>query len=126
MGMAYAQQRKFPEAIAALRKANELDPNYTNQHLLAWTEAAAGDTAEARKLLARLEEQSRKGYVCAYEIATVYSQLGEKDRAFEWLKRGRREQADCMVLLKTEPWMDPLRTDPRYADLVKRIGFPAR
>jgi serine/threonine protein kinase len=63
-------------------------------------------------------------YTCAYEIGSVYLQLGERETAVQWLRRGADEQCDCMVWLKTEPWMDPLRVDPRYADLIKRVGFP--
>jgi hypothetical protein len=58
------------------------------------------------------------------EVATVHLHLGDRETAMQWLRRGMEEQCDCMVWLKSEPWMDPLRVDPRYADLVKRVGFP--
>jgi hypothetical protein len=44
----------------------------------------------------------------------------------EWLEKGRREQCDCLVWLTSEPWMDPLRVDPRYLGLVKQVGFPGK
>jgi len=47
--------------------------------------------------------------------------LGEKDQAFRWLNLGKKQQCDCLVWLQAEPWMDPLRIDPRYFELVKRV-----
>jgi hypothetical protein len=47
--------------------------------------------------------------------------LGEKDQAFRWLNLGKKQQCDCLVWLQAEPWMDPLRIDPRYSELVKRV-----
>ena len=123
-GMAYSQLGKFPEAIAALKKAVELEPDAAMDHFLADVEAAAGNKAEARRIAAKLEEESKHGYVCPYEVAEIYGQLGEKDRAFSWMQRGLQEQCDCLVHLKSEPWLDPLRADPRYEALVKRVAFP--
>jgi serine/threonine-protein kinase len=123
-GMAYSQLRRFPEAIAALKKAAELEPSPAMDHFLADVQAAAGNKLEAQRLAAKLEEESKRGYVCAYEIAEVYTQLGQKDKAFQWMQRGVKEQCDCLVHLKSEPWLDPLRADPRYLELVKRVGFP--
>ena len=87
-------------------------------------QAAAGNKAEARRLIDDLAKAADTRYTCAYEIGSVYLQLGERETAVQWLRRGIDEQCDCMVWLKTEPWMDPLRVDPRYADLIKRVGFP--
>jgi len=123
LGMAKAQKREFADAITALKKANELDTSYTMRHFLATVQAAAGNTAEARKLLAGLEEEAKHRYVCAYEIATVYSNLGDNDKAYEWMQRGVKDRADCMLRLKSEPWMDSLRSDPRYAALTRQVGF---
>jgi TolB-like protein/Tfp pilus assembly protein PilF len=123
MGMAYAQQRRFAEAVGALKKAHQLDPNPEIALFLGQVEALAGNRAEAEKLVHQIEAVARQRYVCKYEIAQVYTGLGQKDQAFQWLKRGADEQADCMVWLKSEPWNDPLRTDPRYAELLKRVGL---
>jgi len=126
MGLAYAQKKQFPEAIAALKKANALDPNPTMQLFLAHVQAAAGNRAEAVQLLAKMEELSKHRYVCAYEIAQVHVSLGDNNKAMQWLEKGRREQCDCLVWLTSEPWMDPLRVDPRYLGLVKQVGFPGK
>jgi hypothetical protein len=64
---------------------------------------------------------AKRRYVCDFEIAQVYTVLGEKDQAFRWLNLGKKQQCDCLVWLQAEPWMDPLRIDPRYSELVKRV-----
>ena len=125
MGLAYAEKRQFPEAIAALTKATELEPIPTVKLFLAHVQAAAGNRAEAEKLLAKMEELSKHRYVCAYEIGSVYVTLGDNSKAMKWLEKGRRDRCDCLVWLKSEPWMDPLRVDPQYVDLLKRV-FPGK
>ncbi len=57
-------------------------------------------------------------------IAYTYAQIGETDEAFTWLERGYRERDPLMPVLETYPALDPLRSDPRYHDLLRRIGFP--
>jgi len=123
MGMAYSQKGQFPEAIAALEKAIQLDPNWHGELFLAHVRAAAGDKAEARKILSKVEALSRKQYVCAYEIATVHVTLGDNDTAYKWMQKGVKEQCDCLVWLKSEPWMDSFRSHPRYLELLKRVGL---
>ena len=125
MGLAYAEKRQFPEAIAALTKATELEPIPTVKLFLAHVQAAAGNRAEAEKLLAKMEELSKHRYVCAYEIGSVYVTLGDNSKAMKWLEKGRRDRCDCLVWLKSEPWMDPLRVDPHYLDLLRRV-FPGK
>jgi serine/threonine-protein kinase len=121
MGLAFAEQRRFPEALAAIRRAYQIDPNPTMSLMLAHVQAASGNRAEAEKLVHQVEEIAKRRYVCNYEIASVYAVLGEKDHAFRWLNMGEKQQCDCMVWLQSEPWMDPLRADSRYLELVKRV-----
>jgi TolB-like protein/tetratricopeptide (TPR) repeat protein len=121
MGLAYAQKKDFPPAIAELRKAQDLQPGYTMDHFLAVVLAAAGNKEEARKLVAKIESLSQHQYVCAYEVAEVHVALGDNEAAQKWLQRGVKEQCDCLVFLRAEPWMDPYRLDPRYEALVKRV-----
>ena len=124
LGMGLVLKGQIAEAIPHLERARQLDNNVTTTHFLAMAQAAGGDKAEARRLIDGLAKAADTRYTCAYEIGSVYLQLGERETAVQWLRRGIEEQCDCMVWLKTEPWMDPLRVDPRYADLVKRVGFP--
>ena len=121
MGLALAEKRQFPEALAAMRKAYQIDPNPTLSLMLAQVQAASGNRVEAEKLVHQVEEMAKRRYVCDFEIAQVYTVLGEKDQAFRWLNLGKKQQCDCLVWLQAEPWMDPLRIDPRYSELVKRV-----
>ena len=102
-----------------------LDDNVTTTHFLAMAQAAAGNKTRGRGAGVGAREGGRDDrYTCAYEVASVHLRLGNTEKAMEWLRRGVAEQCDCLVWLTTEPWIDPLRVDPRYADLVKRVGFP--
>ena len=80
---------------------------FTTKAMAAHVHAAPGDRRRAEQLLVELKEISKQRYVCAYEIAPSYVKLGDKDQAFEWLNKGRRDRADCMVWLLVEPWMEP-------------------
>jgi len=126
LGMGLVMKGRIADAIPVLERARMLDDNVTTAHFLAMAHAAAGNEREARRLIAALAKSADRRYMCAYEIGSVYLRLGDKDTALHWINRGVDEQCDCMVWLKTEPWMDPLRVDPRYADLIKRVGFPVR
>jgi tetratricopeptide (TPR) repeat protein len=68
-------------------------------------------------------EVAREG-AAPFGIATRYALIGEKDEAFAWLERGYRERDPLMIVLRTAPYLDPLRSDPRFQDLLRRIGFP--
>jgi hypothetical protein len=65
-----------------------------------------------------------KGAVGVYEIALVYAGLGEKDLAFEWLERAYNERDKGLISLRVDPPLDPLRSDPRFQELVRRMNFP--
>ena len=124
LGMAYMMKGDFPQAIPPLVRAHELDSNVTITHFLGVAEAAAGNRAEAQKLVASLEAAAKTQYVCAYEVAEIHSRLGDNDKAFQWLQKGLSEQCDCLIWLRSEPWMDSLRVDPRYLQLLKHVRFP--
>ena len=79
----------------------------TTIHFLAMAQVAAGHPAEARRLANALADAANSRYVCAYEVGTVFLRLGDTDKAVQWLHRGLDERCDCMVWLKTEPWMNP-------------------
>jgi hypothetical protein len=79
-----------------------------------------GKKTEARAVLNELEESPEQ----AYSKALVYAGLGEKDQAFACLEEGYKQHSFQMQFLQLEPRWDSLRTDPRFADLVRRIGLP--
>ena len=70
----------------------------------------------------QLKKASKKGYVSPKYFALTYLQLGEKDRAFEWLEKSYQERGEVLLYLKVDPRFDPLRSDPRFADLLRRVG----
>jgi tetratricopeptide (TPR) repeat protein len=79
---------------------------------------------EAQVILAQLDSMSRRQYVTAYGVALVYAALGDKDRAFASLERGVQERTHWMVWLNRDPRWRPLRADPRFASLVRKVGLP--
>jgi len=83
----------------------------------------AGRHDEARKLLGELEALSKRKYVPPFFIAAVYIGLGEKDRAFEWLEKVYQERSPNLVNLKVQPLFDPIRSDPRFVNLLQRVGL---
>ena len=91
--------------------------------LLGHAQALAGNRAEAIKIIARLQEQSARQYVPAFNIALIYAGLGENDLAFEWLDRAFDERSSWLVSLNVEPMLDSLRPDARFAALLRRIGL---
>jgi hypothetical protein len=81
-------------------------------------------TAEARKLLYELKEHSKRRYVSWCHFAAIYAGLGERDQAFACLEKAYGQCEIRLVYWKLAPLFDPLRSDPRFQDLIRRVGFP--
>jgi len=119
-------------AISALQKAlifTDREPLVLGA--LAHAHARAGQRAEALKLvseLKRLEERvgPEDRNVPRFSFIWAYAGLGDKEQAFAWLEKAYRERRDLMVVLNIDPLVDPLRTDPRFQDLVRRVGLPSK
>jgi TolB-like protein/DNA-binding winged helix-turn-helix (wHTH) protein/Tfp pilus assembly protein PilF len=123
LAQAYLQKHMNGEAIAELQKAVELSAGCpTCIANLARAYAASGRTSDAVKLLSELKNHSNGGYSDAAEVSMVYAALGDKDQAMHWLEIGYEQRFNPGVLQR--PGFDPLRSDPRFQDLVRRIGFP--
>ena len=123
IGMAYEQKKLYSEAIAEFQKAAALSGNGTFAMAgLAREYALSGKNPEARQLLHQLEESAKQRYVPGAYFAVVYAALGEKDQAMEWTRRAYDERSDYMVYLRTEPWADSLRSDPRFQQLLQLIA----
>jgi tetratricopeptide (TPR) repeat protein len=114
----------YKEAIAECRKVRERFGDYpgTIGHL-ANAYARAGQKAEAEKILQKLIEFSKQQRG-TYEVALVYAGLGEKDRAIGWLEKANQVRDKGMIYLKVDPTLDPLRSDPRFEALLRRMNFP--
>ena len=119
----YEQKGMYEEALAALAKARQLSDSPTMLALLAHAYVGMGKRIEAQKILDQLKEMSKQTYVDSYFIAEVYTARGEQDRAFQELEKAYQEHSSWMVWLKVEPKFDPLRADPRFADLLRRVGL---
>ncbi len=125
LGYAYVRKGMFGEAIAEFQRAITLSPNFTQyQAGLGHAYARAGKSAEARKLLSELKELSKRRYVSWCDFAAIYAGLGEKDQAFACLERAYAQRDARLVELKVDARLDPLRADPRFNDLLRRIGLP--
>jgi TolB-like protein/DNA-binding winged helix-turn-helix (wHTH) protein/Tfp pilus assembly protein PilF len=124
VGDAYEAQGKFPEAIAELKQAANLSPgNLSYVGMLGRSYALAGNRREARRTIAKLTEVSKTREDVPLQLALIYGALGENDQAFRWLERDFENRTGNLLALSVAPWFDPLRSDPRFADLVRRVGL---
>ena len=115
----------YEEAIAELLRAIELDGTPRVQAILAYTFAVTGRRSEAERILNELQELALQNYVSPYFRVLIYTGLGERDQALEWLERAYEERSEWLVWLKVDPKLDTLRMDPRFTSLVRRVGFPS-
>ena len=74
-------------------------------------------------MLNELEELSKRKYVSSYRVGAIHAGLGEEDRAMEWLQRAYQERDAWLIWLKADPVFDSLRSDPRFQDILRRIGL---
>ncbi len=119
-GDIYVEQRKYPESIAEFLKSGD-GPDSLGH--LGNAYARAGRIDDARKTIARLEQHIQKNGVGRYEIALVYAGLGNKQQAFKWLEDAYAAHDVGLLYLRVDPCLDPLRSDPRFDDLVRRVGL---
>jgi serine/threonine protein kinase/tetratricopeptide (TPR) repeat protein len=129
LAWAYALKHMYPQALAEYDKIAEPDKAVApdNQLVadgLGWVYAVAGRRADAVKIAKEMEDLSSRSYVDFYQLATIYAGLGEKDEAFRLLEKGYQQRSAGMPYLVVDTFWDNIRSDPRYADLVRRMGLP--
>src|SRR5215467_9076464 len=118
----YELEGKWEDAIASTEKAK---PAYPHAYFagMAYIGAASGNKVQAQQALSELTEFSRHSYVSPVEFATCYAALGDRDRAFKYLDSGYRQHDTWMIALEVNFGLDNLRTDPRFQELERRVGF---
>ncbi len=124
LGLSYSNLGRHAEAIASLEKATELSNRASFSLMsLGYVYAAAGKRAEAAAVAAELEERYARKEAPGIFIAGVYAGLGDNDKAFHWLEKDFHEKAD-IGFVRWRVHFESLRDDPRYKDLLKRMGLP--
>ena len=125
LGAIYEQKGMYDEAIGAYQKMiNASERTSGNLGVLGHAYAASGRRGEALRILEELKEMSKQKYVSPYDLAVLYTGLDEKDLAIEQLQKEYQERGSGLFIdLKVEPLFDPLRSDPRFADLLRTMGL---
>ncbi len=124
--LAHNNSGMYKEALALTEKPLQADPaNQLMLQVAGYAYAKTGRKAEANAIIARFKEIRQTQYVMSFFVATIYVGLSEKEKAFAELETAFQERDWRMsVLMKTEPMLDSLRDDPRFKDLLKRMGLP--
>jgi adenylate cyclase len=124
LGLAYEQKGMYEQAIKVLQEGLEIfqyEPFFMAQ--LGRVFVLTGQRGAAQDILDRLLELSKRRYISPSYLAILCVALGNKDQAFEWIERAYEERDDRLVFIKVEPLSDDIRSDTRFADLVRRIGL---
>ncbi len=125
IGWARLPKGEFKEALAELQRARESEENNWTVAFLAIGNAGSGNRVEALKLLEQPKKASTQRYVPPYPFAQIYSTLGDRSQAFKWLEKAYEDRSGSLIgALKWDPLLDPLRSDPRFEDLLRRMGLP--
>ncbi|HWO00671.1 MAG TPA: tetratricopeptide repeat protein, partial [Blastocatellia bacterium] len=123
LGMVYEQKRMFDEAIREFQTAADLFQDPMMRAWIARTCAIAGRRSESERALAEVKALSKQQYLSPYLMASIYAALGQKDAAFEWLERVYTDHSYYVVWLNVDRVFDGIRPDPRFQDLLNRIGI---
>jgi serine/threonine protein kinase/tetratricopeptide (TPR) repeat protein len=124
LGFAYEATGRIEEAIARYKKARELSGDDTwIIGILGHAYGVSGRRAEAERLLDELKEMAARETVSPYNMAVIYAGLGENDSAFVWLEMARLSRASPLAFINIEPFFNDLRADPRFLDLLERMGL---
>ena len=123
LGLAYVQGGDAARGAAELESAARMLPNPVSVSQMAYGLAKAGRTADARRALETLVERGRTEFIPEYEVALVHIALGDNERAFMAFERAFQQKGESLILLKVDPRLEPIRSDPRYRAMLRRIGL---
>jgi hypothetical protein len=122
MVRAYEEKGMFAEILPALEKVSPPSNSWACSEL-AYVYGRTGQEAQARLTIARLEELNRRGPVDPVAFVVAYIGTGDKDQAMAWLNKAYAEHSNALTGLKVDPVYDPLRSDSRFQDLLRRVGL---
>ena len=124
LAQAYEQKGMYQEALVVLNKARpvaESSPSFIAE--VGCSEAGLGHRAEAEKIIKELEERMTREYIDETLIVYIFIALGDKDQAFAWMEKAYQSRAGNLPWMIMEPKFDPLRSDPRFTEFVRRMGL---
>jgi tetratricopeptide (TPR) repeat protein len=125
LGRIYTSQGRYADAETALQKIGALRTWTPAMAVQGYLYAKSGRPQEARNVLAEFDDLVRRGrYASGYAIAVVYAGLGDRERVFSYLDAAYRERSHWLVWLKRDPRWNDVRSDPRFQNLVHKIGLP--
>jgi hypothetical protein len=125
LGLSYEQLSRPADAIWELEYTVAQSPISLYQGALGHAYAVAGLRAKALRVLGELQARSDSSYVSPFDIATIYAGLGDGTKTFEYLEKAYQGRVPYLVYLAVDPRFDDFRADPRFRELVRRIGLPA-
>lgn len=124
LGWACEQKSNMTKAIDALTKSVELSNGHTVMTgALGHAYGINGERSKAKTILRQLETVAKTKYVASYEIAMIHFGLGETDQGFHWLEKALEERSGWLVYLNREPRLAAMRSDPRFQEILRRVGF---
>jgi TolB-like protein/DNA-binding winged helix-turn-helix (wHTH) protein len=125
LGKTYQAMGLWKLAVEEFQRAVALSHDSESLTGLAYAYSASGERAEALKIVDQLRAQPASNYVSPFNMAAVFTGLGEKDKAFFYLDRAYHERDSRLPFLAVDRWFEPLRSDPRFVELCSRMGLPA-
>jgi TolB-like protein/Tfp pilus assembly protein PilF len=120
--LAYVQKGRYAQALADIEKWRRVEDNPWSWTMLAYVYGRSGQQVEARRALEKLEELNRRRETDALSIAVAHVGIGDKEKAIAWLQKAYAEHS-ISTALKVDPIFDPLRSDPRFQELMRRVGL---
>jgi tetratricopeptide (TPR) repeat protein len=126
MGLTFSHKQMHQEAIAEMLQVVAQTRSDSNLSWLAYVYARAGRKREALEILHELEAQAARRHVPPVSIAKMYVGLSDKERALTWLRKAYDQRSDHVLILGVDPIYDPLRSDPRFIEMLRGMGLAPR